>query len=123
MPFPKLPWRCMAMFKATQVSLLTALITSVLVNGIFYSALRRPDIATVDIVSITSQFIKEEAQKNHSNLEKEAAIKAFSHHLEAALQDLSQSKSLVLLPKEAVIKGSTDYTATLMTMIKLEHKS
>lgn len=111
------------MFKTTQVSLLTALITSILVNGIFYSTLSRPNIATVDIVSITAQFIKEEAQKNHSNLEKEAAIKAFSHLLEAALQDLSQSKSLLLLPKEAVIKGSTDYTATLMTMIKLEHKS
>jgi hypothetical protein len=60
----------MAMFKTTKVALLTALFTSVLVNGIFYSALRRPEIATVDILAITSQFIKKEAQKNHSNSEK-----------------------------------------------------
>ena len=111
------------MFKIIMSAVLAALITTLFINGVFYWAAKRPDIATVDIVSITSQFIKEEAQKNHSSLEKEVAIKVFSHRLEAALQDLSQSKSLVLLPREAVIKGSTDYTATLMTMIPLEPKS
>ena len=49
------------MFKTMGV----ALCTSIVINGIFYSALKRPEIATVDIVSITSQFIKKEAQKNH----------------------------------------------------------
>ena len=68
-------------------------------------------------------LLKKKHGKNHSNLEKEVAIKAFSHRLEAALQDLSQSKSLVLLPREAVIKGGTDYTATLMKMIELEPNS
>lgn len=111
------------MFRAITITLLAALTSSIFVNGIFNLAPKRPDIATVDIVSITSQFIKEEAGKNHSNLEKEVAIKAFSHRLEAALHDLSQSKSLVLLPREAVIKGGTDYTATLMKMIELEPNS
>lgn len=111
------------MFKTIKTAVLAALITTLFINGVLYWSTKHPDIATVDIVSITSQFIKEEAQKNHSNREKELAIKAFSHRLETALQDLSQSKSLVLLPREAVIKGSTDYTATLMTIISMEPKS
>lgn len=111
------------MFKTIKTPILTALITSLFINSLFYWATKRPNIATVDIVSITSKFIKEESQKNHSNLEKEVAIKAFSHRLEAALQDLSLSKSLLLLPREAVIKGSNDYTATIMTMITAEPKS
>lgn len=111
------------MFKTTQTSVLAALITSVLINGFIYWVAKRPNIATVDIVSITSQFIKSEAQKNHSNLEKEVAIKAFSHRLEQALNDLSHSKSLVLVPKEAVIKGGSDYTDTLIAMVALESQS
>lgn len=111
------------MFKTTKVALFTALFTSLLVNGIFYKVLRRPEIATVDILAITSQFIKKEAQKNHSNPEKELAIKDFSHRLEQTLNDLSRSKSLILVPREAVIKGSPDYTNVLMDRVGLESKS
>lgn len=111
------------MFKTTKVAILAALFTSILVNGIFYSALRRPEIATVDILAITSQFIKNEAQKNHPNPEKELAIKDFSHRLEQGLNDLSRSKSLILVPREAVIKGSPDYTNDLMEKVGLESKS
>jgi hypothetical protein len=100
-----------------------ALCTSIVINGIFYSALKRPEIATVDIVSITSQFIKKEAQKNHSQAEKEGAIKTFSHRLEQALTDLSSSKALVLVPREAVIKGGPDYTSVLMEGLNLEPQS
>ena len=107
------------MFKTIITCILTTLITTVFINGAFY---KHPSIATVDILSITSQFIKEEAKKNHSNSEKEIAIKAFSHRLETALEELSQSKSLVLLPKEAVIKGSADYTALLMNLSTSELK-
>jgi hypothetical protein len=113
----------MAMFNTTKVALLSALFTSLLVNGIFYSTLRQPEIATVDILAITSQFIKKEALKNHSNPEKELAIKDFSHRLEQALSDLSHSKALVLVPREAVIKGSPDYTSVLMDRVGLESKS
>ncbi|MFA6302188.1 MAG: TrbI F-type domain-containing protein [Legionella sp.] len=106
------------MFKTT----LVALFISIVINGIFYSALRQPAIATVDIVSITSEFIKNEAQKNHSKTEKEFAIKTFSHRLEQALNDLSRSKELVLVPREAVIKGGPDYTSVLRDMVGLEPK-
>lgn len=111
------------MFKTTPTAILAACITSLLINLICYWSEKRLEIATVDIVSITSQFIKEEANKGHSNLEKEVAIKAFSHRLEQALNDLSHSKSLILVPKEAVIKGSHDYSAVLIAMLNLEAKS
>jgi hypothetical protein len=111
------------MFKITKVAILAALFTSIFVNGIFYNAAKRPEIATVDILAITSQFIKKEAQKNHSNPERELAIKDFSHRLEEALSELSRSKSLILVPREAVIKGSPDYTNILMDRVGLESKS
>lgn len=111
------------MFKPTHITVFIAIASSLVMNTIFYIATQPPVIATVDVVSITSQFIKEEARKNRSNHEKEVAIRAFSHHLETALYALSKSKSLVLLPREAVIKGSPDYTTTLMTIMSLEAQS
>ncbi|KTC73161.1 TrbI F-type domain-containing protein [Legionella bozemanae] len=111
------------MFKTTKVAILASFFTSLLVNGIIYNVLRRPEIASVDILAITSQFIKKEAQKNHSSLEKNLVIKEFSHRLEQALNDLSRSKSLILVPREAVIKGSPDYTNVLMDRVGLESKS
>ena len=101
---------------------LTAVITSLVMNSVFYIVTRKPTIATVDIVAITTDFIQKEARKNHSNHEKERAIKAFSHRLETALDELSYSKNLVLLPKEAVIKGSPDYTTMLSGIVAEELK-
>ena len=101
---------------------LTAVITSLVMNSVFYIVTRKPTIATVDIVAITTDFIQKEARKNHSNHEKELAIKAFSHRLETALDELSYSKNLVLLPKEAVIKGSPDYTTMLSGIVAEELK-
>ncbi|CZP45216.1 TrbI F-type domain-containing protein [Legionella pneumophila] len=75
-------------------------------------------IGTVDIVAITSDFVRSEAKKHHSKQKKEAAIKSFSHRLETALSDLSQSHSLILVPKEAVIKGGTDYTQTVLSLVQ-----
>lgn len=88
----------------------------------FYVAFKPPVIATVDVMSVTSQFIKSEAHKNRSNHEKMAAIRAFSHELESALNELSKSKSLILMPREAVIQGGHDYTETLIHMME-ESKS
>lgn len=76
-----------------------------------------PEIATVDIVGITEQFIKQQASQNSSTQEKQQAIKVFSHQLEHALDTLSRSKSLILVPKEAVLKGAKDYTSVLQNLI------
>ncbi len=111
------------MFKAIYTTVIVAFVISLITNSCFYLASSRHEIATVDVLTITSSFIKEEAQKNHNAAEKEVAIKAFSHNLEGALQRLTTSKNLVLLPREAVIKGSPDYTDTLKSMMKGAHTS
>jgi Tfp pilus assembly protein PilO len=103
----------MAMFKAIFLSFLISL----LVNVAFYQIYFSSKIATVDVLTITSQFIKEEVEKKHSNQDKQKAIKHFSYRLEKALQQLTKEKSVVLLPKEAVIKGAPDYTSSLIELM------
>lgn len=80
-------------------------------------------IGTVDIVAITSDFVRSEAKKHHSKQEKDVAIKSFSHRLERALSDLSRSRSLILVPKEAVLKGGTDYTQAVLSLVQKEYES
>lgn len=110
------------MSKTFQQMVLVAFVTSLVMNAIFHVVFKKPTIATVDIVAITSEFIKKEAQKNHAEDEKKVAIQVFSHRLETALTTLTQKKNLVLLPREAVIKGGVDYTQTLENMIAVELK-
>ena len=92
-------------------------------QGVCFWLSKPTQIGTVDIVAITSDFVRSEAKKNHSKQEKEVAIKSFSHRLETALSDLSRSRSLILVPKEAVIKGGTDYTPTVLSLIQKESES
>lgn len=113
----------MVMFKPIYTTVISAIVTSLITHTFLDFLSAKQQIATVDVLSITSSFIKEEAQKNHNAQQKEIAIKAFSHDLEGALQRLALTKKLVLLPREAVIKGSLDYTDTLMSMMKGGHKS
>lgn len=94
-----------------------------LLQGIFFWYAKPKQIGTVDIVAITSEFVRNEAKNHHSKHEKEVAIKSFSHRLETALSELSRSQSLILVPKEAVIKGSQDYTQTVLSMIQKESES
>ncbi|MCR9192618.1 MAG: TrbI F-type domain-containing protein [Gammaproteobacteria bacterium] len=78
-------------------------------------------IGLVDIGFITKEFIKKEAASNHNSDEKKIAIRTFSHRLEISLEALSHNKSLILLPKEAAVKGGKDYTQDLIE--RMEHAS
>ncbi len=89
-----------------------------ILQGFNFWVMKPKNIGTVDIVAITSEFVRNEAKNNHSKQEKETAIKSFSYRLEASLNELSRSQSLIILPKEAVIKGGTDYTKTVISMIQ-----
>ena len=80
-----------------------------------------PEIVTVDIASITEAFIKQEAQKNLSNKEKQHSVERFSHQLERALDELAHAhKHMIIFPKEAVLKGSKDYTNQVRNLMHLE---
>ncbi|WP_298624838.1 TrbI F-type domain-containing protein [uncultured Legionella sp.] len=104
-------------------TVLSVVIPLLILQEIHFWLMKPKHIGTVDIVAITTEFVRNEAKNNHSKQEKAAAIKSFSHRLEASLNKLSQSDSLILLPKEAVIKGGTDYTQTVISMIQKEPES
>src|SRR5579872_4195966 len=70
-----------------------------------------PEVVTVDIASITESFIKQEAQKTLSTQEKKQAVTRFSHQLEGALDKIAKAHHhIIIFPREAVLKGSKDYT-------------
>jgi hypothetical protein len=71
-------------------------------------------IATIDVLAITQQFVKSERDKNIS----EEAIKkdsiVFGQQLEKTIKQFSKNHpQVVLLPKEAVMAGGEDYTAVV----------
>jgi len=70
-------------------------------------------IATVDVTRLTQNFIKEEQAKNISQdtLKQDAAL--FGKQLEKTIKQFAENNHLVLLPKEAVIAGSKDYTRVI----------
>lgn len=96
------------------------LIPLLILIGIWIWSSKPKELGTVDVVAITSDFVRSEAQRHHSKQEKEAAIKSFSHRLENALSDLSHTKSLILVPKEAVLIGGKDYTQAVLVLMQKE---
>lgn len=99
--------------------LVLSFLCCLLVNAVLYWV-QNPTLATVDLTTITQTFIQQQAKKKQSDAQKRLAIKAFSHALDQSLIKLSNSKHLILLPKEAVIKGGKDYTALLQSMMARE---
>ena len=67
-------------------------------------------IVTVNITGIVNQFIKDETHKNLPNETIEKEVKNFGNKLESTMKQYANQHNLVLLPSEAVIAGSTDYT-------------
>jgi len=71
-------------------------------------------IATVDIVKLIQDFIKKEQQKNTSEDVLKKEITAFGKALEKNIRAFSENHHVVLLPKEAVMGGSKDYTQLIL---------
>ncbi len=74
-----------------------------------------PRIGTVNITGLIDQFIKEESKKNVSSVLLKDHIRLFSQQLETTIQSISKQKQVVLVPREAVLAGSKDYTALVET--------
>lgn len=70
-----------------------------------------PNIATVNITGLVDRFIKQEADKNLSPEVLKNEVKQYGMNLNKELQRLAKEKHLVLMPSEAVIAGSHDYTS------------
>lgn len=83
----------------------------------YYFTSMPPSIGTVNITRIVDQFIKEEAVKNLPPNILKQEVKLFGKNLEKELKQFSSQNHLVLLPSEAVIAGSHDYTSLIMQRI------
>lgn len=73
----------------------------------------KPTIGTVNITGLVDRFIKAETAKNLSPDILKQEVKAFGQNLERELKVFSTKNHIVLLPAEAVIAGSQDYTAII----------
>lgn len=67
-------------------------------------------IGTINITGLIDQFIKQEGQKNVSPEVLQQEVKTFGMKLEKELKAFSKQNHLILLPSEAVVSGSEDYT-------------
>ena len=81
-----------------------------------------PIVATVNITQIVDQFIRDAQQKNIPQNVLEKETKQFGKKLELRLKQLASQNNLVLLPKEAVIAGSLDYTEFVKPYVILNQK-
>lgn len=70
-------------------------------------------VATVNITVLVDQFIKNTSQKGLPDTELQNEVKQFGMKLDQTIKKLSQENNLVILPKEAVVSGATDYTKVI----------
>lgn len=68
-------------------------------------------IGTINITGIVDQFIKEEKSKQIAPEIMQQDVKKFGHQFEISLKHFAKKHHLILLPTEALIAGSDDYTS------------
>lgn len=67
-------------------------------------------IATVDITRITQDFIKDKKQHDLSKEAFKKEVELFGSALERTIKHFADKNHVAILPKEAVMAGSQDYT-------------
>lgn len=90
--------------------LLMVVIALLVVLGLELDKAKPKEIATVDIVGLTKTYIEELQAKKISKEELKQRIVRYATHLESAIQTFAKENQLILVPKEAVVAGSQDYT-------------
>lgn len=70
-------------------------------------------LGTVNITGIVDHFIKIESEKSISPDTLKKEVKQFGVALDQELHAFSKENSIVLMPSEAVIAGTPDYTSTV----------
>lgn len=80
---------------------------------IHFSTSSPPKIATVNVTGLIDQYIEEESKKKLAPEILQKEVKAFGKKLEKNLKRVALRQNVVLLPREAVIAGSPDYTALI----------
>lgn len=83
----------------------------------FYN--KSPQIATVNITALVNDFIKTESKQNKPQDVLTKEVKQFGITLEKTLKEVARDQHLLLMPSEAVIAGSIDYTPLIKNKMKL----
>jgi len=73
-----------------------------------------PILGTVNITAMIDQFIKQETQKNLPSELLRKEVRTYGINLNKELQEFSKKNNMVLLPSEAVISGTEDYTLWIL---------
>ncbi|MHB1948906.1 MAG: TrbI F-type domain-containing protein [Gammaproteobacteria bacterium] len=79
----------------------------------------RIQIGTVNITGIVDQFIKQESEKNLQPDILKKEVKHFGSNLNKQLQEISKEKNIILMPSEAIIAGSRDFTSLIYQRLQM----
>lgn len=104
-------------------SFLFGMLGSMVIVSIFYYLSPQPKkIAVVNITAIVKDFVSSESKQNipADNLRK--AVKQFGMTLEQTLKVVAKENNVILMPSEAVMSGSQDYTSIIKKKIQLNNK-
>jgi type-F conjugative transfer system protein TrbI len=73
----------------------------------------KPRIGTVNVTALIDGFVKAQVRQKLSPTEQQERVQAFGQRLEKNLAKISAKYHVVLMPSEAVIAGSIDFTPQL----------
>lgn len=75
-------------------------------------------IAVVNTTAIVKEFVKKQIEQNKSQDVLTNETKKFGVSLEQASKEVAEENHLILMPSEAIIAGSQDYTSEVKRRIK-----
>lgn len=75
-------------------------------------------IATVNIIGLEDSFIRETSNLHLNPAEMDKKVMSFANALNKTVVDIAKQKKVVLLPSEAVIAGSPDFTEEVANQVK-----
>ena len=95
----------------------------VILIAIAYCSRQTMVIATVNITGMVNSFVMETAQQKLTMEQKQQKVNQFGQLMQHVMTDMAKRQHIVIMPSEAVIAGSIDFTQEVMAEIKKEMKS
>ena len=99
--------RCME--TGAVVGFMAGLAAAVLIC-VLYHSIGRQTVATVNITGLINEFVQYESAQNYPPEKVKKDVRNFGRSLERDISRFAKKHHVILLPKEAVIAGTVDYT-------------
>ena len=113
----------MIYIKATREARALGLIVITILCVLLWQHLWRPSrIVAVDITAITQSYVETLATKNLNASQSEMAIKSFADNLQISLNQYSKKHHVVIVPRQAIIAGAPDETASILVLMQKNAK-